>query len=322
MPPVSDPVVNDVVVSGAQPDPNFASNGRIDVKATPLTGDGNGIITTDLDVDVVVNQHVKAHQDDIEASVQAESTSTASGDQPAIPILLDGSGSMGTSDPNEVRVDGANEFVNILDQRGPFESAILEFPGSSRTPDLSETSLYAGFTGEVDSLRRATQKVMASGSTPMYASMAEVLAYSERERSKRDFQKGLVLLADGQPNESGAVTEDSVCVSANQKDAPIFAIGLGPASDLTDDSEPEAVRTMRSLARCTGGGYRGLTADSVEVIEEAFGSAALSSTEGSVSYSVTIESGRSAIDSGDTLILTLIVRSGGSEVQKQFQVNI
>ena len=318
-PTVSESEVSDVVVSGAQPDPNFQSNGRIDVKATPVSSNGTGIIDTGLDASINVKEHRKAHQADIDASVQATSGTVASGDDPAIPILLDGSGSMGSSDPNKVRIDGAEKFIDILDEKGPFESAVLEFPGSNTSPAFSNTNFYAGFTGEVDSLENALLNVSASGGTPMYPSMAEVLAYSENERPKSNYQKGLVVLADGQPG-GGGVTEDSVCTSARQKDAPIYAIGLGPASDITSNTTPAAVETMRALAQCSNGGYRGLAADSIEVIEEAFESAAVSSTEGSVNYEVKIESGLSQIGSGDTLILTLVINSGGSKAERTFRV--
>jgi hypothetical protein len=266
----------------------------------------------------------KNHSSDIEATVTVDSIRQASGNDLAASIVLDGSGSMGTSDPNRLRVEGAKEFVDVLDSRGNFVSAVFEFPGfNSADPSLGNTDFFAGFTNDTDSLDNAIEKAEAGGGTPMYESLAEVLEYSENERSNANFQKGIVLLADGQPNGFG-VARDSVCRSARQKNSPIFGIGLGPASDLAPSNEQSnaAITEMRQISSCTGGAYQGLIPDSLEVVEQAFSAAATSSSQGSINYAIKIENGLSQLDTGDTIRGTLTVSSGGSSASGTFTFTV
>jgi hypothetical protein len=319
--------VKSVAVTGTQVPSDFQTNGEFGVSATPLDGGGNGIISKNLKAEVTIERNpsttsVKQSQP-IVASVVVNSTSGPSGDPLAVPIVLDGSGSMGGNDPNRLRVDGANAFIDELDGGGGnFQAAVFEFPGfNSSDPDFSNTDFFAGFTSDVDSLKKGTAKAEASGLTPMYGSLAEILAYAEAEKPKASFRKAIVLLADGQPSSSG-VTRDSVCTSANEKNTPIFGIGLGPASDLADFPDPGAIAEMRGISDCTGGAYQGLSEGALDAIQQAFAAAATGSAQGSVNFGVKIESGLSQFVAGDIVKGILKITSGGSSADGTFTFRV
>jgi uncharacterized protein YegL len=322
-----DAEVKSVAVTGTQVPADFQTNGEFGVSATPLDGGGNGIISKNLKAEVTIERNpstASAKQSQpIVASVAVSSTSGPSSNPLAVPIVLDGSGSMGGSDPNRLRVDGANAFIDQLDNGSvTFEAAVFEFPGSNpANPDFGDTDFFAGFTSDVDSLKNGTAKAQASGGTPMYNSLAEILAYAEDEKPQSSFRKAIVLLADGQPSTFG-VTRDSVCTSANEKNTPIFGIGLGPASDLADFPDPGAIAEMRGISDCTGGAYQGLSEGEVDVIQQAFAAAATGSAQGSVGFNVKIESGLSQFVAGDIVKGILTVTSGGSSANGTFTFRV
>jgi hypothetical protein len=323
----NDPEVKSVAVTGTQVPTNFQQNGEFGVSATPLDGGGSGIISKNLKAEVTIERNpstagVKQSQP-IVASVVVNSTSGPSSNPLAVPIVLDGSGSMGWNDPNELRIDGANAFIDELDDGNVnFEAAVFEFPGSnSPDPAFGDTDFFAGFTSDVDSLKNGTAKAQASGGTPMYNSLAEILAYAEDEKPQTSFRKAIVLLADGQPSRSG-VTRDSVCTSANDKNTPIFGIGLGPASDLSDSPNSEAIAEMRGISDCTGGAYQGLSKDADDAIQQAFAAAATGSAQGSVNFSIKIESGLDQFVKNDIVRGVLTVTSGGSSADGTFTFRV
>ena len=318
--------VDRVAVTGTEVSPNFQSDGKFGVSATPLDGGGNGIISNNLSASVKIEHNpassTKAHTDSIVAEVDIDSTNEASGNDLAIPIVLDGSGSMGSNDRQRLRVDGAKAFIDALDSgSAPFESAVFEFPGFSSNPDFANTDVFAGFTNDIDSLKNGIEQAEAFGGTPMYSSLAEVLIYSEDERPNANYQKAIVLLADGRPNYSQTL-RDSVCTDAQRKNSPIFGIGLGPASDLSDNRDGDAIARMRDISSCSGGAYQGLSPDSLEAVEEAFTSAAAGSSQGSVNFGVEIVSGLSELKAGDIIRGTLTVESGGTSADGVFTFRV
>jgi hypothetical protein len=321
------PAVSSVAVTGTQVPSDFQERGEFGVSATPLDGGGNGIISEDLEATVLIERNPtttkQSTADTITATVEIVSTRDPSGNPLAVPIVLDGSSSMFGSDPDTLRVDGANAFIDQLGRGGvDFEAAVFEFPGANASdPEFETTDFLAGFTSDVDSLKRATAKVEASGSTPMYESLAEVLAYADGLRPNADYQKAIVLLADGNPN-GFRVTQDSVCTSAGQKETPIFGIGLGPASDLSDFPDSRAIAEMRGISSCTGGAYQGLSADSLEVVEEAFAAAATGSAQGGVNFNIKIETGLAQFVAGDIVRGTLTITSGGSSADGVFTFRV
>jgi Mg-chelatase subunit ChlD len=326
--------VDTVAVTGTKVSSDFQKTGKFGVSATPLDRDRRGIISNNVQGKVKIEHNPsksgKNHSSDIEATVTVDSIRQASGNPVAAPIVLDASGSMGrlfSGDTTRVDVakDGAEAFVDELDSGGTsFESAVFDFPltfsfTNPSSVNFNDTKFRAGFTGDTDSLETAIGEVSASGGTPMYSSLAEVLIYSDTTRSSANYQKAIVLLADGQPNSTAL--RDSVCRDAQRKNSPIFGIGIGPASDLSDNPSPGAVAEMREISSCSGGAYTGLTPDSLQV-EQAFTAAATGSSQGSINYGVEITKGLSELQTGDTIRGTLTVTSGGSSSSGTFTFTV
>lgn len=315
--------VQSVSISGTRVAPNFQTTGTFSVVATPLDAGGRGLLSG-TEASITLEKHVstKAHSDEFDPIIVDDSTSEPSGEELVVPIVLDGSGSMQESDPDRYRVTGANRFVNQLDG-GPtsFESAVFEFPGTSSAKEFGHTDVFAGFTSDVDSLTGATTKAQADGRTPMYASLAEVLIHSEAARPTADYQKGLVLLGDGKP--TTVALRDSVCRDARRKSTPIYGIGIGPASDLSDRRDANAIAEMRGVSTCSGGAYQGLNPDSLVVLEEAFSAVATASTEGTITYDVMVDStSLDELSAGDIIEGTLTVGAGESSAEAAFSFRV
>lgn len=325
-----DPAVDEVVIVGTEVDSDFKNTGEFGLSATPLDPGGSAILSEDLDSEVSIqhtsssSQSAQVESHDIQASVVVNRTRQPSGDPLAVPLSLDGSGSMTGNDPDRLRVDGAKEFIDQLEQgSATYEAGIYEFSGfsSNTDPDFNYTRVLQDFIDNPDSLKTASEGVEASGGTPMYGSLAEVLAYSENERPTANYEKAIVLFADGRPTGSD-VTRDSVCTSSNEKESPIYGIGLGPASDISDSPDPAAVAEMRSISNCTNGSYQGLVEDSLEVIQQAFSAAATGTSQGSVSFSVQIDSGLDQLQAGEVVEGSLSVTSGGQTAEGRFSFRI
>ena len=315
--------VQSVSISGTRVAPDFQTTGTFSVVATPLDPGGRGILSG-TEASITLEKHVstKAHSDEFDPIIVDDSTSEPSGDELVVPIVLDGSGSMAESDSARSRVAGANRFINQLDDGSTsFESAVFEFPGASSAKEFGHTDVFAGFTNDVDSLTGATMKAQADGRTPMYASLEEVLIHSEAARPAADYQKGIVLLGDGKP--TTVALRDSVCRDARQKNTPIYGIGIGPASDLSDRRSASAIAEMRGVSTCSGGAYQGLNPDSLVVLDEAFSAVATASTEGTITYDVAVDSSSlDELSSGDIIEGTLTVESGESSAEAPFSFRV
>jgi len=329
--------VDTVAVTGTTVPPDFQTSGKFGVSATPLDKDRRGIISNNVQGEVKIEHNPSKsgkNHSDIEATVTVDSIRQVSGNPVAAPIVLDASGSMGSTFSGDttrvitrvdVAKDGAEAFVDELDSGGiSFESAVFDFPltfsfTNPPSVNFNDTKFRAGFTGDTDSLETAIGEVSASGGTPMYSSLAEVLIYSDTTRSSANYQKAIVLLADGQPNSTAL--RDSVCRDSQRKNSPIFGIGIGPASDLSENPSSGAVAEMREISSCSGGAYTGLTPDSLQV-EQAFTAAATGSSQGSINYGVEITKGLSELQRGDTIRGTLTVTSGGSSSSGTFTFTV
>ncbi|MES3628769.1 MAG: VWA domain-containing protein [Longimonas sp.] len=322
-----DPEASEVIVIGTEVDADFLNTGRFGLSATPLDVEGSAILNENIQAEVELrpasNQaSVELEQSiDIVASVEVERVRRPSGNDLVVPVNLDGSGSMSWTDPDRNRVDAAKAFYDELETINvPFESGVYEFPGANQAPDFSFTRVFQDLTNDTDALRNAVDNATASGGTPMWESLAELLIYSEDQRPNNQFEKAIVLLGDGAPN-GGIVPRDSVCNDANRKNSPIFGVGFGPASDVSNMANSSAVENMRYISDCTGGTYIGVPDDDVEsAFAGAFTGFATGTSQGSLSFAVQVESGLDEIRNQGIQRLegTLRITSGGSTVEGDF----
>lgn len=254
----------------------------------------------------------------ITSSVNVDHVVTPSGKPLAVALDIDGSGSMGWNDTQRLRVSGAQFFIDVLDASGyPFEAAVFEFGGPTNYP-FYYTGTHQDFTDDVDSLKDAIDMIGASGGTPTYESLIEVLSYVDTTKTEASYDRAIVLLSDGEPN--SLYYRDSTCALANQLHIPIFTIGLGPASDLDSlTMSVTAVENMRYIANCTGGVYAGISPNDSSSANEIYGSMATATSQGSIIFNVTLGgTGFAGLQSGDLISGIITIVAGGTNAQAGF----
>lgn len=323
----NNPKVDEVVVVGTQVEQDFMKTGEFGLTATPLDNGGDAILKQDLKSKIELTHEssssttqIEAH--DLSAKITIDRTNNPSNQDLVASVSMDGSGSMDTSDPNNLRVDGAKAFFDELDASGvAFESGIFEFNGSNVNPDLSYNTVLQNYTDNIDSLKAAAEQVSSFGGTPMYTALEELLTYSDSVRSKSNFEKAIVLFADGKPSDEEI--RDSVCAQSKRLESPIYGIGLGPASDISDSPSSPAIAEMRYISNCSNATYKGLSADSLNTaITEAFQAVGTASAKGSVSMNVSITDGLDQVQAGGIIKGNVKISSGGNTAGGDFSFRV
>ncbi len=306
----SQPPVDQVLVVGTRVPATFQTTGTFELIATPLDDQGAAILDGDLDVTVEVRS-----PSDLAAAPTYTGTNAVSGDPLAIAVVLDGSGSMDDSDPDELRVSGAQRFI----------SRLAGTPGLDWTASVytysSQTRRPIGYTAAVDSLNAAIASVGSSGTTATYSTLLRVLDDGATERPPSQYDLNVVLLSDGEPN--AGVPRQDVCDAASSLGVPIFSIGLGPASDLSPLASADAVEEMQAVAACTNGVYAGIADGDPAAIQRIYESVATATSLGSVTYRVQVSGPAFAtLAPGDRLSFDLVVTSGDRTARAPFEIAV
>lgn len=143
-------------------------------------------------------------------------------------LLIDESGSMWGSDPNETRKDVAKNLVSKLGTSD--KVAVVGFESYSR--------VITDFTADKDVINAAIDSVAESGGTDMYEGLETSFnLFGETTTATRY----IVMLTDGQS--SGYY---DYATAASEKNVIIYTVGLGSG---VNESE------LRSIAEATGGKY-------------------------------------------------------------------
>ncbi|MEJ2207229.1 MAG: VWA domain-containing protein, partial [Gemmatimonadota bacterium] len=99
---------------------------------------------------------------------------------------------------------------------------------------------------------------IAGGGTHLYQSALEVANWTNTTLSST-YRRMLVVVTDGAPSGSDLPYREQLFAEAAAQDMRILAIGVGPASDQSEQSNDSAVAVVRELATETGGVYSGTT---------------------------------------------------------------
>lgn len=327
----STPPIDEVVVIGTQVTSDFLNTGEFGLSATPLDEGGVGIISGDVEGSVTIEAPAGAalvakSDGGLSGTVTQERLNEASGNPLAVVVNIDGSGSMNTTDPERLRVDGAQAFVDQLETAGDnYEVAMATYDGRSPDLGLLNTRMLLEFSDDAAALRDSAELVRASGGTPTYESLAELLVYSEDERPASNFQKAIVLLSDGSPTRT--TLRDSVCADAQRKESPIYSIGLGPASDLSPPLEQSqgAIDEMRSVSLCTGAAYAGIDPDDAAAsTDRIYRAIATGTSQGSILFRVSIDPAalQQHFSPGDILRGTVELNAGGQTASGNFSFSV
>lgn len=147
----------------------------------------------------------------------------------SVMLVLDRSGSMG-GQPNADLETAASTFVSYLNPEDA--AAVINFSS------FGNVVLSQAFTTDKSLLLAAIQNKVADGSTALWK--AALLGVNTT--AARAGRKAVLLMTDGQDNDSGGITAAHVVNAAKSAALPIFTIGLG-------DVDP----SLSAVATQTGG---------------------------------------------------------------------
>jgi hypothetical protein len=330
------PKAENIVVIGTQVGSDFQRVGEFGLSATPLDSDSNAILSENVNAEIDIKHpnssnssaSVEGH---IDAVIDSGETEEPSGNPLIASLDFDASGSLDDHDePERDRVDGGKAFIDVLESSDTkYEAAVFQYSGSC-IPDpenFSCTSLLQDFTSDPVQLRSSIEQVGSFGETPTYGSLFEVLEYSESARPSANYEKAILLFSDGLPNDNNLQSRrEAVCQEAapSRKDSPIFAVGLGPGSDLDRGFvDPGAVEEMNRIANCSGGTYNGIDPDTPrQSAVRNFSAVGTASSKGFIRYNVRITSGLEDFETGDILQGTLRISSGGESTESSFSFRV
>jgi hypothetical protein len=267
------------VLVGAQVDPTaLHASGEFVLRLVPLDGKGDVILSDGLDVTPKITAPVTQTLAPTAQHVQLPDTRPV-----AAAISIDDSRSMRTSDPTNQRAAAAKLFWSELFSANPAnEVALLAFGAERPTAPFARTALLESWTSDAARLEAGVNGLIATGSTYLYHSTAEVAPWIASSRPAASYRHVLLLVTDGLPTDSGAA--DAAITAAAGAQIPIYTVGLGPASDHSPSSSAAAVDRLRTLANRTGGVYAG--AENNTELTTTFESLAKLTTEGALLVTV------------------------------------
>ncbi|WP_118196554.1 vWA domain-containing protein [Albibacterium indicum] len=145
-------------------------------------------------------------------------------------LLMDQSGSISSTDPENYRLDAARIFSLNLGANN--NVALWSFSGSNYKAILDFTTDTANVIREIENLRDKE-----GGSTPLYRSQYEAITYTKGNSNKAN--KAVLTFTDGQ--NSGSGNSEEVVNHAKSQGITLYNIGLGDVS--TDLLLQQAVAT-------------------------------------------------------------------------------
>lgn len=307
--PVVSPPVEDVLIVGTKVGPDFQETGEFELSFVPRDREGNVILGNDVSLEVTIETPAGT-----QATVQSLGTLIPDKDLPiAVPLVLDSSGSMSWNDPDRLRVAAGQTFIRLMARFGlAHQAAVFDF-GAGSTSGFNHTRMLQDFTSDTTALMEAIDKVVASGRTPLYESVLEVLEYFEQTKSSLEYNRAMVLLADGRP--TWTTHREDVCELATELNIPVHTIGLGEASELSPDANQSAIEEMRNISNCTGGIYA--AAESVEGLEMIYTSLASAVIQGSKVADVKLDP---IPEKGSNVNGTATVQAGGNTASTGFAI--
>lgn len=239
-------LVDKVILLGATPDKDFATNGRVAFTVFATAADGSAIIDKNLTVSAAATTPTG-----LTATVADKEEKRPPTGPLITALLFDSSGSMATNDPLRLRVEAGKQFIDQLDADD--QVAVADF-GAGKTGLFQATRLLSDFTTDKAKAKLAMALVKANGDTPMFESVSEVLlAFSLKFPAASYPNRALVVLGDGEPNGTGTLL-GSCAVAATTK-IPVNTVGFGPAALQLVGGDLAAIWNLGALAGCSHGAY-------------------------------------------------------------------
>ncbi|MFC4639947.1 vWA domain-containing protein [Deinococcus hohokamensis] len=157
-------------------------------------------------------------------------------------ISLDSTGSMASTDPQELRRTAAQAFVSRMSDKD--RAAVLSFDtGTDPTDGLLASRQWQTFTSDKTLLNAAINQATFTGSgTPLFDAIVDGSAVVTQSGGSN---RKVLVLTDGEDNASNNSAQDAID-AANKNGTPVYAIGL-------DDSGSLDFTELEDIAARTGG---------------------------------------------------------------------
>ncbi len=238
-------------------------------------------------------------------------------------MIIDDSGSMSESDPNQMRKAATVSFLGTL---GADDKVLLTDYGATgdHLRDLLCLSQLAGgadssgcsppkatFSADKAALVKAADKIEDAGGTLLFESCLEMMPLVD---SVKDGRRGVLLLSDGEPNSDDK--RDACHAAAKAAQIPVFTVGLGPAAEGDINADPAAVKVLRELATDTGGSYA--SANDPAQLDSLFRSAGTALARGSCKTSATIADAATKIQPGTKVTGEVSIGTKGAKATFEF----
>lgn len=306
-----------VIIVGTSIADDFLQTGQLGLTAIPLDEQGGAILSNEISVSIAITD-----PPNVNVSIGIDTINAPSNQPVAVTVNIDGSGSMSSTDPQRLRVSGAQKFVDVLVDAGrTYEMATFSYRGQPDFVKFFNTQLLHDFSADAAMLQNSFNLVRQSGRTPTYESLLEVITYLDTLKVASQYERSVVLFSDGAPNSTAL--KDSVCNLANRLKIPIYSIGLGPASDIGGTPSSVAIRNMREIANCSGGAYAGISANNDSTVTAIFSNIATATAKGNVQFGATLSGpGFDALTNGSRVAGTLTVSSAGGTAAATFELTV
>jgi Mg-chelatase subunit ChlD len=295
MAPIWVPAVSSVQSLSVVPDKDFAKNGVTVASIIPLDSSGAPIIDSAIGIKGTFTS-TKNKSVDLTVGDITEKKPTSTTLPWAYVIDIDSSGSMSSSDPNDLRIDASKNFVDlILGYNAKNQLNISTFGYSSVTKNFTATYILQDFSSDSALLKKAIDKVQAENGTPLWDSAVEMLGYLDTQKASNSYNRGMVILSDGDDNESSSTAKAAIA-AAQAKHIPVSTVALKYDSD-----------NLKQMASSTSGIY--IMANTASDLTSAFQNISIGTTKGYLTLKLTFPSS-SIPTSNQKVDITLSVQGG------------
>lgn len=207
-----------------------------------------GTFIQNLDIDQISFEDENGNSIDLLESNLEQRTTPFNGEFSAM-MLFDDSGSISGTDPYDDRVEAGKAMVKLI--RENEEVSVSRF-----TSDLSNKfEILSPFSNDTSTLIPLIEDLVLgeNGGTPLYYSIDHMIDTIETHASNQN--KALIAFTDGADTYGGADI-DNIIQKANAFNIPIYTIGLGTNTDLSE---------LAQIAYDTGGAVM-LADDAIQLI--------------------------------------------------------
>ncbi|TAH20099.1 MAG: VWA domain-containing protein [Cytophagales bacterium] len=211
-----------------------------EVDLAVINGSGNEVPNLANDDIKLGDTNVKGVNLDfnVDASSQTEGTKI---DNFATTLLLDQSGSIANTDPENLRIEAAKIFCGALGAKDSVLLSAFASGGGKKIP--FDLSVYGNFTNDGKTYYPTLDdlKNKIGGATPLYKAIYAMIGYVDKDI--KNANKSVVVFTDGEDTEGG-VAVSTLISFAKSKKVKVHVVALGKEVNLG---------TLGDIANQTGG---------------------------------------------------------------------